>query len=508
MPLEIRMKTRFWLYLGLLGFSFLIAITNLYLGQHEIGAYDLSSIIDAGWRLFAGQVPSRDFICTLPPSLYLFTEWAFRIFGVHWTSIFWAQSILYVLLVVLGLRLCWILGLVSSPHSGLLVPAIYIAAQSAPTLSVNHLYHSTTASTFAAYSLLAAFVLCQKLSPLQHREVICHLTAGFAVLLLSKPNTAWFAILICAVCLCRQSRLRIPVLICFVSAIAVDACVLSICHVGDFNAFAGYAGLSGRAVPKMFLAGIVPDPSPQGTISVFLTYLALCIPLFWMAILTIRERLRIWTSSSDLLCLGAAAVSFVGFGTNWDLKISDVAPILVGMALFAMAGPERQRRLVVPMQGASVLLIFVACWLGFGRVRMELAGDWAGPLWGEKAEIHDAFFGDFITRQGFKIVLNEVDTVVDQSHGKRIFFGPRMEFLYAREGITSPTHLPVWWHPGSSYSLSAEPDVVKAWEEHHFDVLIFPKYDRTRIPSGIIDKLNTEYAYDGSRRLVDVFYRK
>lgn len=502
------MRLSFQKYAGIFCISVLIAIANLYLGQHEIGGYDLSSIIDSGWRLFIGQSPGRDFICTLPPSLYLFTRIAFGVFGVRWASIFIAQSALYLVLVALGLRLCWILKSVSAAHSSFLVPAIYVVAQSAPTLAVNHIYHSTTASTFAAYAILAAYVLTHQLPLSQRREVVCHLTIAFAVLLISKPNTAWPAVLICAACLLRVPRLRAAVIVCLVAAVLTDVFLLRAFHIGVFDAFAGYAGLSGRAVPKLFIVGIYPDPSPMGMRSVFLTYFALCIPIFWIVYIAIHERRQIWASPSDLLCIGAALISFAGFGTNWDLKISDLPPILVGLILLAMTSPERQRLLVVPLEGSSILLVLVACWLGIGRIRMECVGPWAGPGYGQKVEIHDAFFGDFVTRQFFRDVLNEVDVATAHSAGKTIFFGPRMEFLYAREGLSSPTHLPPWWHPGSSYPLSSESEVEQAWEEQHFDVLIFPKYDRTRIPLALLRRIDSEYRFDGSQKAIDIFYRK
>ena len=139
---------------------------------------------------------------------------------------------------------------------------------------------------------------------------------------------------------------------------------------------------------------------------------------------------------------------------------------------------------------------------------MIATGALAPPQYGEKITIDDGFFGKFETRRQFRDLLQQVDSVVDASKGKKIFFGPLMEFLYAREGLSSPSNLPVWWHPGSSYAISREPDISQAWQEHRFDVLIFNKNDRTRFPQALLSEIQSQYEFDNSNRAIDVFYRK
>ena len=83
-----------------------------------------------------------------------------------------------------------------------------------------------------------------------------------------------------------------------------------------------------------------------------------------------------------------------------------------------------------------------------------------------------------------------------------------MEFLYARELIASPLHLPNWWDPGSSFPLSREGEVVRAWERNHFDTLIFLHDDQAQIPNQILDDIRTEYAPVPGTTTIDVFVRR
>jgi hypothetical protein len=83
-------------------------------------------------------------------------------------------------------------------------------------------------------------------------------------------------------------------------------------------------------------------------------------------------------------------------------------------------------------------------------------------------------------------MLSEVDSVVDSHPGAHYFFGPRMEFLYARERVPSPRGLPNWWHPNTSFVPKQIPDIRKAWRSDHLDILVFAYNDRTRLPSELV----------------------
>jgi hypothetical protein len=491
-------------YFGLALAVLLLAVANLHIGQSEFGGYDLSVVIDSGWRVMNGQIPNLSFISTLPPSLYLLVAAAFRVFGVNWFAILITESLLYLLFCFLGLRLCWLLRSVRGNSRERYLPFIYIAAQSLLLLSVNHLYHSTMAIRVATYSILATYTLIRQTSSAQRaREATAHVGFSFAFLLLCKPNTAWAALLFCILCLAMDRRLWLPALQAVVAAAVVDAALLAVFHISFYNAFVGYFGVSNRAVPRMFFPG---SSIPDGP--VLLTYGLLVYPAIKIIQIIWQDRSREWASSTVLLVVSAALVSLIGFGTNWDLKIVDVPPFLIGAAILADTNAERYKRLIRPLLWSCSLFLIFATYMGVDRFRMKAVGPWAGPTYGPLITIHDQFFGDFKARQVFAEILSQVDIVSKSVAGQKIFFGPRMEFLYARNGFVSPAHVPVWWHPGTSYPLSLEPTVDKAWEDDNFDVLIFAKNDRTRFPGILRGFIRMNYIQDMSFKAIDVFYRR
>ena len=147
---------------------------------------------------------------------------------------------------------------------------------------------------------------------------------------------------------------------------------------------------------------------------------------------------------------------------------------------------------------------------------MQAVGVWGRDSCGVQIERKDQFFGDFSGCAGFFNVLSETDAALAQHPSQHVFFGPRMEFLYARDKIKSPPGLPLWWHPGSSYPERDTTEIVQAWEADQFDLLLFPHNDRTRVPQKIMDDIAQKYrelppSADADREPeshVDVFLRR
>ncbi len=139
-------------------------------------------------------------------------------------------------------------------------------------------------------------------------------------------------------------------------------------------------------------------------------------------------------------------------------------------------------------------MLMTAAFFCATRERMQTVGEWAEDRCGRALERRsDPFFGSFHACPPFFSVLDETDKVVSEAHGTPVFFGPRMEFLYARDRLASPKGLPVWWHPGTSFPVGAEPAIFQAWKGNHFGLLIFLHNDRTRVPPVILDAIERDY---------------
>src|ERR1700712_4795871 len=88
----------------LLGFGAVVCVISLIMGRNGFDEYDMSPMIDSGWRVLSGQSPGRDFLVTFPPAVYLLTALFFRIFGVTWHAIILGACLVYGIMLVLGLR--------------------------------------------------------------------------------------------------------------------------------------------------------------------------------------------------------------------------------------------------------------------------------------------------------------------------------------------------------------------------------------------------------------------
>ena len=118
---------------------------------------------------------------------------------------------------------------------------------------------------------------------------------------------------------------------------------------------------------------------------------------------------------------------------------------------------------------------------------------WADDSCGVQVRRSDRFFGKFTGCAGFFTLLSEADAAMSINPSRRVFFGPRMEFLYARDRIEAPEGLPLWWHPGSSYPEESTAKIVERWKAARFDLLVFAHNDRTRIPQQILNDIDQNY---------------
>jgi tetratricopeptide (TPR) repeat protein len=88
---------------------------------------------------------------------------------------------------------------------------------------------------------------------------------------------------------------------------------------------------------------------------------------------------------------------------------------------------------------------------------------------------------------------------------QKIFFGPRMEFGYLYTKSLSPYGMPLWWHPGTSYGLFDEKKIINNFIKAKFDVLIFPKVEKFRIPDEILYFIADHYWLDAKYQYIDVY---
>lgn len=507
-------KRLYWLgFLGIVCFSVLACWFNLKIGVYRFGGYDLSPLIDAGWRICSGQAPYSDFICTLPPSLYLLVGAAFKFGGVSWHSLLLASSLTSLIFILLGLRIIVLVRSSYNSAASLFIFTAYSVGILEPLFAVNHPWHSTLAQSFIVYAALGTFAAITAKSPtrLQVMELSCHLTIAYAGLLLSKPNTAFPALALCIFCLILAKRTRFAAVISMLT-LGVASLALGIVHASLLQMLQAYSGLTGRILPRYFFIFVIPSSITVGKLALGIAGLetltvyfilcpvfALCLRLYW------QQRTHLQFSATQVLGWGCCLVSLIGLGTNVDLKIVDVPAMLLGITILTLDHTEFTSALRGRHVAACLSLLFLAFFFGLTRARMSGVGKMASDECGPRVLFYDSFFGRFHNCALLPELLHEVDSTIASDHPAKIFFGPRLEFLYARDGVASPRQLPLWWHPGSSYSTKDQNQIVGAWEKQHFDLLIFFAADRTGLPAPILRDIESNFHRVQSTDAIEVY---
>lgn len=493
-------RRQFWLlWAGILAFSCCIWAYTAFFLQFRFGGYDLSPLIDSGWRLLQGQVPNRDFLCTFPPITYLGATLAFRLFGVRWLSFSLTSVLFTAVLTLCGLRTFLLLRPRLKDELVLRLSLVFALLQAIPFLVVGHPWHSTWTQGAALWAFAATFALLEVSAHEKSKrwELLIHLGLAQALLLLAKPNTGMPTLVFCTLALFFRKQLRVPALGVLCAAAIVASLLMLSVHTSLLQQWRVYSSLNSRFVPQGYLDLIVFHRQQYLGLEKLTAFIAVVPALAWVIWRITRDLLRRRFTVISLLAGGACLVSIIGFGTNADYPIVDTPTLLFGAALLGITEWSSFAWFEGAYAFAVYSLLVLAAFFCGTRQRMQQVGEWGDTCGNWFATEQDPFFGKFRSCPAFFDVLHATDQAVAASGSKQVFFGPRIEFFYARERLESPRGLPLWWHPGTSYLVKDEKAIVDAWKKDHFGLLILLHNDRTRLPNGIVDAIHRDYVLQG-----------
>ena len=389
-------------------------------------------------------------------------------------------------------------------HRSLL--ALYASAMIFPMLATSHLWHSTFAAqtnTTLIFLLLLLFSYRAEHNRWNFAGV-SYVTLAFCLVWLAKPNTGLVCIALSILfpLLSPARRRLLPVWLSLVaSGFLLSVFVLAFMSVSIVQVWRSYLLISNRPdLWSMLGDGLFYEQTTPGSLSTVTSYV-ICLVLLVASAYIMLRRSCLLSSPYLAALIGGVAVSLAGFATNWDLKFNDLAPAFFGAGAFlTLPAPctGRPGKFVSrTLTATSILGIAMALILCCTRARMVSAGDWT-EIPPEDTTFHsDRFLGYFGGTAKLWQVLAQVDQVRAANPQASIFFGPRLEFLYAREHLTSPQGLPVWWHPGTSYPVAAEPQIVQNWIVHKYDLVVLDASDDEglrRLPVQVVNTLHHEYA--------------
>jgi hypothetical protein len=460
-------------------------VASVWFGEHEFAGYDASPMIDAAWNLMCGHVPPKDFICTFPPICYLPAVLAFHAMGIHWSSLLYATCIACVLACIGGVRALWMVQDTVGAMRWNAALVTYLAMQCVLLLTVNIPWHAPLTAAVNSYLALVTLVLisAERLSRAQRIELWCGYSLASALLILGKPNTAYPAILLSCVCLLGASRSWKP-LLAPLAGVALSALFLLPFHMTLGMMVRGYLGLSGRVVPSwnVVFVWVVGSGHRTWGVSVLTCYVVAAFAVVALILVAGKEFRTYGFTWPLLFVAGMAVIAAYGLSTNQDSKYTDIAPLMCAAIVAAMWLRVETAMLSRQFLLTATLMVTATGLLSAVRWRMLICGPWAGPRYGNQVELHDRFFDHLTGRDALAAMLSEVDRAVEQHPGASIMFGGRMEFLYARNQVLPPLHMPIWFDPGSSYPVGSEAAVMQALKDDHPSMILMNKDDGSGKP--------------------------
>jgi hypothetical protein len=313
---------------------------------------------------------------------------------------------------------------------------------------------------------------------------------SLALLGLMKPNVAFPAALAGIVCTFVAASEKTRVLILTFSAVAMNIAFLAANHVSLFGMMTTYLGVADtRGFATVGLDMMQREDVPR----LLVCELILAIPFlaWWPQFRTALRQRNHRDLAYVLLLLSAPAVSLFAMCTNMDLKdVEWPLPLCFGVVLLDAGAAD------IHVRWRKIFLCFVLAlmasdlYLGAIRDRVRMIGPFFTT--NETLQPGLSFFGNMQASRTFYDVNQELREILPVAP-RPVFFGPRMEFGYAAFGLPSPAHLPVGWDPGTTFPLSEQPEILQAWHDHCFEILIFSKHDFTYYSAEFVKTIRQSY---------------
>jgi len=485
----------------------LLMVLSIPFGYDQFGGYDLSPMIDAAWRSTCGQVPYVDFAYTLPPSFYAGCVLAHACLGVQWSSFIE----IYVLYTVICIILIWMaLWRANVRHPAILL--LVVAGLMVPQWFTSYWWHSSVTSLACCLFLAWMLAFIEKPASIFNALI---LAVAMAWLALGKPNGAAPCLILGSGIALLYSRARLRFIAVAALALALFLAALLALKISPYLLFDSYAGIAKNRLDLDFL---IPRGLPVWGLELARVHLYL---FFSLTILGVVSVIAVWKKAPMrltpwyLTALVAAGSAYIAMRTNCDCKHNDLPLLIFGaaVALSPWVHLYRHTKGNTITVGVAALVIAALAWTSFApgasRWRQQLTGYGAFYETAPLVAVDNGYFKGLRAGPRFHAVVREARDVTQKASAQVIFFGPRIEFLYAELQLDSCRKLPLWWHPGSSYPLRQEAAIVNNFKAGHIDLAVFLKDDFTRFPAAIRAYLEQEFVKDNQTYpTLTVFRRK
>lgn len=461
-----------------------LAASIWLLGMRQFGGYDHSAMIEAGWLQLSPLVPFKDYPCTFPPLFFLGDKYALLLFGVRWSAFVLLMAVFAVLSFLFLTRQFRTLGFPAVGATGLA-----LTTELGTAVVCSYWWHNPVTS------IVAVMVFSSSLVCLAHaadwRNWVL-LGVASTLLVLSKPNAWPIAGCVCLLYATRDTKLRTRALAAVIASVAISAVLCWLNGLNPAGVLRTYSAIAETRGDPLSMIGLRDlAPAERG---IMLWSIAAIVLLFLAIVVEARgELLRYWREYACCAVTGGTSLAMASM--NYELKTSDLMPLVLALAVAAFRPWSKRRLDGVGRVATAVVIVFFLTLSAYWSVTRERVRGIGERMFFEQVptqEIPTGFFAGLHSGPRLIAVLGQVEQALHKYPSKKVFFGPRMEFSYAAFHRDPPAGLPIWWHPGSSYPVRDFWAISRNFENSDFDVLIFLKDDYTRMPfSAVLNKLRS-----------------
>ncbi|MGB8931219.1 MAG: hypothetical protein WCC48_08235, partial [Anaeromyxobacteraceae bacterium] len=283
-------------------------------GHRHLGGFDHGALVELCWRVAGGQRPVTDFPSTLPVGFVLACGYAFRLFGVSWSSVVALQAVFAAVTLVWSYAL--LLRITRAPLRSLLIA---LAIQASGDVVTSYWWYNPATTTLGAVFFLSAAAFWRE--P-RARPLLASYLAALVFLAGMKPNVAGVLVLGVSALLFLSPEHRARVVALSAAGLALFSGWLFAEGLRLPDVIRGYLSISGRGFSfDQFLQ----DLSRPERAAALLLLAASLLP--WLA----RLRRSDGDARGRRLALAAVLAGLYGFVTNGEHKLVDVPLLLLAL---------------------------------------------------------------------------------------------------------------------------------------------------------------------------------
>ena len=450
----------------------LLAAGVYKLGMHQFGGWDEGLLVHAATYYAQGFRPILDFPCAMPP-LFMTGARCIALLGLKWTSFTMLAAVFTALTTLWMFVLLRAAGL--PRHWGLVVT---LCAE-ASTMLVTPFWWFNNSSAVSVVLLFLSVLSCLQLP----RRVLpwMSVSLSLAMVVASKPNDLPAALLMLVLLATKDRWQWVKTLLACAGALGIFLLICRAAQMPLLQLLHSYAEIGKLRGSPLQLLPLTELPWPERDFQIiFILAAVLCFSAIF--VVSVKHKPSHWPILGACAIAGLTAIEMTC--TNSEIKTSDLCVMLAASAILCLRPWETQevsaRRKTLLAGWLSVFLV-MSVFFAVIHVRILLIGEGAFFEPFPTATIDGGFFSGLEAGPRLQSVLQQTSHALSSYPSQKVFFGPRMEVMYAEFNRSVTPEMPLLWDPGNLYSPARLPRLLLAFQQDDPDLLIFLKEDFTRM---------------------------